>query len=72
MNKYLNELILKTPSVNYEDDPAYIDRFIREEWIGRRISNQHVVKVYEPTRRRRFSLSHLRVSGRLYIATVDA
>jgi serine/threonine protein phosphatase PrpC len=47
-------LILKTPSVNYEDDPAYIDRFIREEWIGRRINNQHVVKVYEPTRRRRF------------------
>jgi serine/threonine protein kinase len=47
-------LILKTPSVNFEDDPAYIDRFIREEWIGRRISNQHVVKVYEPTRRRRF------------------
>ena len=47
-------LIMKTPSVNYEDDPAYIDRFIREEWIGRRIENQHVVKVYEPTRRRRF------------------
>jgi serine/threonine protein kinase len=48
------KLILKTPSVNYDDDPAYIDRFIREEWIGRRINNQHVVKVYEPTRRRRF------------------
>ena len=48
------KLILKTPSVNYEDDPAYIDRFIREEWIGRRINNQHVVKVYVPTRRRRF------------------
>ncbi|HIF52069.1 MAG TPA: bifunctional protein-serine/threonine kinase/phosphatase [Thiotrichaceae bacterium] len=47
-------LILKTPSVNYEDDPAYIDRFIREEWIGRRIANENVVKVYEPTRRRRF------------------
>jgi serine/threonine protein phosphatase PrpC len=46
--------ILKTPSVNYEDDPAYIDRFIREEWIGRRIINQNVVKVYEPIRRRRF------------------
>lgn len=48
------KLIIKTPSVNYEDDPAYIERFIREEWIGRRINNQHVVKIYEPTRRRRF------------------
>ncbi len=48
------KLIMKTPSVNYVDDPAYIDRFIREEWIGRRIDNQHVVKIYEPQRRRRF------------------
>jgi serine/threonine protein kinase len=48
------KFVLKTPSVNYDDDPAYIDRFIREEWIGRRIQNQHVVKVYEPIRRRRF------------------
>lgn len=45
---------LKTPSVNFEDDPAYIERFILEEWIGRRIDNTHVVKVYTPTRRRRF------------------
>jgi Serine/threonine protein kinase len=49
-----NHVALKTPSVNYEDDPAYIERFILEEWIGRRIENPHVVKVYPPTRRRRF------------------
>jgi serine/threonine protein phosphatase PrpC len=46
--------VLKTPSVNYADDPAYIERFILEEWIGRRINNPHVVKVYSPSRRRRF------------------
>lgn len=45
---------LKTPSVNYEDDPAYIERFMLEEWVGRRINSPYVVKVYEPTRRRRF------------------
>ncbi len=45
---------LKTPSVNYQDDPAYIERFMLEEWVGRRIDSPHVVKVYEPTRRRRF------------------
>ncbi|MBF8270302.1 MAG: Serine/threonine protein kinase [Gammaproteobacteria bacterium] len=44
---------LKTPSINFQDDPAYIERFIREEWIGRRIDNPHVVKIYEPSRRRR-------------------
>jgi serine/threonine protein phosphatase PrpC len=52
------KVALKTPSVNYEDDPAYIERFILEEWVGRRIDNPHVVKVFPPTRRRRF-LYHL-------------
>ncbi len=47
-------VVIKTPSVNYSDDPTYIEQFIQEEWIGRRIANQHVMKVYEPTRRRRF------------------
>lgn len=47
-------VILKTPSVNYLDDPEYIDRFIREEWIGRRIDSPHVVKVVSPPGERRF------------------
>lgn len=41
-------VILKTPSVNYEDDPEYIDGFLHEEWAGRRISNQHVLQVLKP------------------------
>ncbi len=48
------KVIIKTPSVNYEDDPQYIDGFLHEEWAGRRINNLHVLKVIEPTRRRRF------------------
>lgn len=45
---------IKTPSVNYQDDPAYIERFMQEEWIGIRIDNPHVLKTYQPQRRRRF------------------
>ncbi|MCP4212772.1 MAG: bifunctional protein-serine/threonine kinase/phosphatase [Halieaceae bacterium] len=41
---------MKTPSVNFEDDPAYIERFIMESWIGSRISSPHVVSVVEPQR----------------------
>ena len=48
------QFVMKTPSVNYEDDPAYIERFKLEEWVGKRVDNPHVVKVYEPQRRRRF------------------
>lgn len=45
--------VMKTPSVNFEDDPAYIERFIMEEWIGRRIDCPNVVKVPVETRKRR-------------------
>lgn len=39
-----NYYILKTPSLNYVDDPAYIERFSTEQWIGRRIESPYVVK----------------------------
>ncbi len=48
------QVALKTPSVNFEDDPGYLERFRHEEWVGRRIDDPHVVKVIEPARRRRF------------------
>lgn len=48
------KVVIKTPSVNFEDDPQYIDGFLHEEWAGRRINSPHVLKVLEPTRLRRF------------------
>lgn len=41
-------LVMKTPSVNYSDDPAYIERFVMEGWIGARIGNRHVVRTITP------------------------
>ncbi|MEZ0150894.1 MAG: protein kinase [Candidatus Reddybacter sp.] len=38
---------MKTPSVNFDDDLAYIDRFVMESWIGSRIDNPHVAKVID-------------------------
>lgn len=44
--------VMKTPSRNFMDDAAYIDRFIREEWVARRIDSPYVVKrVESPTSR---------------------
>ena len=48
------EVVLKTPSVNFEDDPVYIDMFVHEEWIGKRIQSPHVMKVCEAQRKRNF------------------
>ncbi|PCJ70614.1 MAG: protein kinase [Rhodobiaceae bacterium] len=41
------KVILKTPSVNFDDDPAYIEMFTREEWVGRQIKSPHVAAVLE-------------------------
>lgn len=37
-------VVLKTPSVDLRADPVYLDRFILEEWIARRIDSAHVLK----------------------------
>ncbi len=44
--------VIKTPSVNFEDDPAYIDRFLHEVWVGRRIDSPYVFKVHQLKRKR--------------------
>lgn len=45
-------VVIKTPSVNFEDDPTYIESFIREEWVGKRIHNSRVLTVYDKDRPR--------------------
>ncbi len=46
------QVILKTPSVNFRDDPAYLEAFLHEEWVGKRINNPHVLKTLETPKRR--------------------
>jgi len=38
---------MKTPSVNFDDDLGYIDRFVMESWIGSRIDSPQVAKVVD-------------------------
>ncbi|MBL4712262.1 MAG: protein phosphatase 2C domain-containing protein, partial [Gammaproteobacteria bacterium] len=49
-----NLYMMKTPSVNYSDDPAYIERFYMEEWAGKRIQSDAVLKIIELPRQRNF------------------
>ena len=50
---------LKTPSIDLRGDPAYLEQFLMEEWVARRINNAHVLKPCLQTRKRNF----------LYVAT---
>ena len=43
-------VILKAPSVLYDDDTHYIEHFLHEEWAGKRISHDNVLKVLNPNR----------------------
>jgi eukaryotic-like serine/threonine-protein kinase len=38
-------VILKTPSVLFDDDTHFIEHFLHEEWAGKRIRHKNVVKI---------------------------
>ena len=35
---------IKIPSIDLRGDPAYLKRFMMEEWVARRIDSPHVLK----------------------------
>ena len=47
-------VIIKTPFIDMQNDSAYIERFLMEEWVARRINSAHVLKPCVPTRPRNF------------------
>ena len=48
------KVVIKTPSVNFEDDPSYIDLFLHEEWVAKRLKSPHLIKVSGTDRKRSF------------------
>jgi serine/threonine protein phosphatase PrpC len=47
-------IVIKTPSIDLRDDGAYLERFLQEEWIAKRINNPHVLKPYKQSCQRQF------------------
>jgi serine/threonine protein kinase/serine/threonine protein phosphatase PrpC len=45
---------LKVPSTDLRDNATYLENFLMEEWIARRIDNAHVMKPAIQTRKRNF------------------
>lgn len=48
------EVVIKTPSVDLQGDPVYLERFMLEEWIARRINSPYVLKPCSLTRKRNY------------------
>jgi len=36
----------KVPSLNFRDDPLYLEAFVREQWAGRRLNHPGVMKIF--------------------------
>lgn len=53
-NDSKDTVILKTPSAEMRQNQAYLESFLMEEWIAKRVNNAHVLKAIEPTRQRNF------------------
>lgn len=49
-----DQVIIKTPSVDLRNEPAYLERFLMEEWIAKRINNAHVLKPCPQTRKHNY------------------
>ncbi len=48
------QVVIKIPSIDLRDNPAYIERFLMEEWIAKRINHANVLKPCVQTRKRHF------------------
>lgn len=51
-----NTVVLRFPNPKYAADPAFPERFLREEWIGRRLSDARLVRVLALRKGRRTAL----------------
>jgi len=53
-NETGERVVIKTPSVDLQANPAYLERFLMEEWIAKRINSPHVLKPCSQTRQRNY------------------
>lgn len=48
------QVIIKIPSIDLRGDPAYLERFLMEEWIAKRINSPYVLKPCLQNRQRHY------------------
>ncbi len=46
--------VLKVPSQNFADDTNYLQGFVREAWLGERLTNSHVMKIKPGSKKSKF------------------
>ncbi len=53
-NETQTSVVIKIPSIDLGGDKVYLERFMLEEWIARRLNHSNIIKSYLNTRKRNF------------------
>lgn len=53
-NETKTSVVIKAPSIDLQGNATYLERFMMEEWIARRITSDHVLKPCIQNRKRNF------------------
>lgn len=53
-NETNNSVVIKIPSIDLQEDKAYLERFLMEEWIAIRLNSAHLLKATMHTRSRSY------------------
>jgi protein phosphatase len=46
--RYRQKFVLKAPSPTFAEDAQYLEGFLREQWVGRRVDHPGIMKIHEP------------------------
>ena len=55
--KSTKKVVIKTPSIDLHNDKAYLERFLLEEWIAKRMSNPYLLKAHPQENEREYLFS---------------
>jgi len=53
-SKTQKKMVMKTPSINFEDDPSYLEQFHIEEWAGKRLNHKNLLITYDQLQPRNY------------------
>ena len=52
--RFRQKFVIKAPAVSFSEDPLYLEAFIRQQWVGRRVDSPLLMRIHEPLPDARF------------------
>ena len=52
--RYRQKFVIKAPAVSFNDDPHYLETFIHQQWVARRVDNPALMRIHEAVPDSRF------------------